>query len=116
MADQPTKISFLEKAGYSLGDGAAAFVFQTMIYFQLNYYTDTLGISAAAAGTLLLVGRFWDAIFDPMMGEGPVFTGERLTLVHPIVNKGETAGFIYLESEMQALYSRLTRYAAIAGI
>jgi Na+/melibiose symporter-like transporter len=68
MADQPQKLSFLEKAGYSLGDGAAAFVFQTMIYFQLNYYTDTLGISAAAAGTLLLVGRLWDAFFDPMMG------------------------------------------------
>jgi Na+/melibiose symporter-like transporter len=68
MPDQPQKLSFLEKAGYSLGDGAAAFVFQTMIYFQLNYYTDTLGISAAAAGTLLLVGRLWDAFFDPMMG------------------------------------------------
>ena len=68
MPDQPQKLSFLEKAGYSLGDGAAAFVFQTMIYFQLNYYTDTLGISAAAAGTLLLVVRLWDAFFDPMMG------------------------------------------------
>jgi Na+/melibiose symporter-like transporter len=68
MPDQPQKLSFLEKAGYSLGDGAAAFIFQTMIYFQLNYYTDTLGISAAAAGTLLLVGRLWDAFFDPMMG------------------------------------------------
>jgi Na+/melibiose symporter-like transporter len=68
MPDQPQKLSFLEKAGYSLGDGAAAFVFQTMIYFQLNYYTDTLGITVAAAGTLLLVGRLWDAFFDPMMG------------------------------------------------
>src|SRR6516162_6527999 len=62
------KLSFLEKAGYSLGDGAANFVFMTMILFQLNFYTDTLGISAAAAGTLLLVGRLWDAFFDPMMG------------------------------------------------
>ncbi|MCX6626557.1 MAG: glycoside-pentoside-hexuronide (GPH):cation symporter, partial [Candidatus Solibacter sp.] len=68
MPDQPQKLSFAEKAGYSLGDGAAAFVFQTMIYFQLSFYTDTLGISAAAAGTLLLVGRLWDAFFDPMMG------------------------------------------------
>src|SRR5437660_1517536 len=62
------KLSFLEKAGYSLGDAAANFVFMTMILFQLNFYTDTLGITAAAAGTMLLVGRLWDAFFDPMMG------------------------------------------------
>ena len=68
MPDQPQKLSFAEKTGYSLGDAAANFVFMTMILFQLNFYTDTLGISAAAAGTLLLVGRLWDAFFDPMMG------------------------------------------------
>ncbi len=62
------KLSFGEKAGYSLGDGAANFVFMTMILFQLNFYTDTMGIAAGIAGTLLLVGRFWDAFFDPMMG------------------------------------------------
>ena len=68
MPEQTNKLSFAEKAGYSLGDAAANFVFMTMILFQLNFYTDTLGISAAAAGTLLLVGRLWDAFFDPMMG------------------------------------------------
>jgi Na+/melibiose symporter-like transporter len=62
------KLSFLEKAGYSLGDAAANFVFQTMILFQLNFYTDTLGLTAAVAGSLLLVGRLWDAFFDPLMG------------------------------------------------
>ena len=62
------KLSFVEKAGYSLGDAAANFVFMTMILFQLNFYTDTMGITAAAAGTMLLVGRLWDAFFDPMMG------------------------------------------------
>src|SRR6476620_7594270 len=62
------KLSFVEKAGYSLGDAAANFVFQSMILFQLSFYTDSLGITAAAAGTLLLVGRLWDAFFDPMMG------------------------------------------------
>jgi glycoside/pentoside/hexuronide:cation symporter, GPH family len=68
MEDQTRKLSFLEKAGYSLGDGAANFVFMTMILFQLNFYTDTMGITAAVAGSLLLVGRLWDAFFDPMMG------------------------------------------------
>jgi glycoside/pentoside/hexuronide:cation symporter, GPH family len=62
------RLSFVEKAGYSLGDAAANFVFMTMILFQLTFYTDTLGITAAAAGTLLLVGRLWDAFFDPLMG------------------------------------------------
>ncbi len=65
---QTQKLSFFEKAGYSLGDGAANFVFQTMILFQLNFYTDTMGVAAASAGSLLLVGRLWDAFFDPMMG------------------------------------------------
>jgi GPH family glycoside/pentoside/hexuronide:cation symporter len=62
------KLSFKEKAGYGLGDGAANFVFQTMLIFQLGFYTDVFGITAVAAGTLLLVGRFWDAMFDPFMG------------------------------------------------
>ncbi len=62
------KLSFAEKAGYSLGDGAANFVFQTMILFQLSFYTDTMGLTAAVAGSLLLAGRLWDAFFDPMMG------------------------------------------------
>jgi Na+/melibiose symporter-like transporter len=68
MTNGTQKLSVAEKAGYSLGDGAANFVFMTMILFQLNFYTDTMGIAAGIAGTLLLVGRFWDAFFDPMMG------------------------------------------------
>ena len=39
-----------------------------MVMFQLAFYTDTFGITAAAAGTLLVVVRVWDAIFDPIMG------------------------------------------------
>jgi glycoside/pentoside/hexuronide:cation symporter, GPH family len=62
------KLPVLEKIGYSLGDAAANFVFQTMILFQLNFYTDTVGIAADIAGYLLLVGRLWDAFFDPMIG------------------------------------------------
>ena len=62
------KLSVKEKVGYGFGDAAANFVFQTMLIFQLGFYTDVFGISAAAAGTLLLVGRVWDGIFDPFMG------------------------------------------------
>ena len=68
MQDASKKLSFLEKSGYSCADAAANFVFMTMILFQLNFYTDTFGLVAWLAGTLLLVGRLWDAFFDPMMG------------------------------------------------
>jgi Na+/melibiose symporter-like transporter len=63
-----SKLSFIEKAGYSAGDAAANFVFMTMVLFQLNFYTDTFGLSASAAAAILLWPRLWDAIFDPIMG------------------------------------------------
>lgn len=62
------KLSFREKAGYSLGDSSANLVFQLLIIFQAGFYTDVMGISAAALGTMLLLVRFSDAITDPLMG------------------------------------------------
>jgi len=85
MSNHVQKLSFFEKAGYSLGDAAANFVFMTMILFQLNFYTDTLGITAAAAGTLLLAGRLWDAFFDPLMGEAADRTNTRWGKFRPWV-------------------------------
>lgn len=66
--DTQPKLSFAEKAGYSLGDCAANFVFMSMILFQSNFYTDVMGISASAAGLVILIARMWDAFFDPLMG------------------------------------------------
>src|ERR687883_92825 len=68
MTNGSERLPIREKIGYSLGDTAANFVFQAMLVFQLSFYTDTFGITAAAAGTLFLVVRVWDALFDPLMG------------------------------------------------
>jgi Na+/melibiose symporter-like transporter len=62
------KLPFLEKAAYSGGDAAANFVFMTMVLFQLTFYTDVFGLTAAAAAAILLFPRLWDAFFDPIMG------------------------------------------------
>jgi glycoside/pentoside/hexuronide:cation symporter, GPH family len=62
------KLSFVEKAGYSCADSAANFVFMTMVLFQLNFYTDVFGLSAAAAAAVLLWPRLWDAVADPIVG------------------------------------------------
>jgi GPH family glycoside/pentoside/hexuronide:cation symporter len=66
--DMAEKISMREKVGFSLGDSAANFIFQTIMLLQLSFYTDSFGISAAAAGWLFLVARLWGAVFDPLMG------------------------------------------------
>lgn len=68
MSSQSERLSVKEKIGYGIGDAAANFIFQTMVIFQLAFYTDTFGITAAAAGTLFLVVRVFDAFFDPLMG------------------------------------------------
>jgi sugar (glycoside-pentoside-hexuronide) transporter len=62
------RISMREKVGFSLGDGAANFIFQTIMLLQLSFYTDSFGISAAAAAWLFLVARLWGAVADPIMG------------------------------------------------
>jgi len=54
--------------GYGLGDMANNFAFSMGMLFLLNYYTDVAGISAAAAGTVLVVVRIYDAIMDIVAG------------------------------------------------
>ncbi len=68
MQDQTRKLSFVEKVGYSLGDSAANFIFQTVMMFLMIFYTDVLGISGVAAGWIFLATRIFDAVNDPMMG------------------------------------------------
>ncbi|MBR8534455.1 MFS transporter [Carboxylicivirga sediminis] len=63
-----SKLSFKEKLGYSLGDTASHFVWDMVGFWILIFYTDTFGISAAAAGTIMLIARVWDMINDPLMG------------------------------------------------
>jgi Na+/melibiose symporter-like transporter len=132
------RLSFVEKAGYSLGDAAANLVFQTMILFQLSFYTDTMGISAAIAGTMLLVGRLWDAFFDPMMGALADRTNTRwgkfrpwvlwtalpwgivLVLAYTTPNIAPTAKILYAGATnilLMTLYSaNNTPYSAMSGV
>lgn len=62
------KLTFREKAGYGFGDLASVLYWQTITAYLLYFYTDVFGITAAAAGTMILVSRLWDGVNDPMMG------------------------------------------------
>ena len=60
------KLSIKEKIGYGLGDTASHFVWDMVGFWILIFYTDTFGISAAAAGTIMLIARAWDMVSDPL--------------------------------------------------
>ncbi|MGD0620473.1 MAG: MFS transporter [Bryobacteraceae bacterium] len=68
MTNSADRISLKEKIGYSLGDAAANFIFQTLLALQLSFYTDTFGLTAAQAGTLFLVVGLGAACLNPVMG------------------------------------------------
>ena len=68
MTTRSQSLSVKEKLGYGLGDTASHFVWDMVGFWILIFYTDTFGISAAAAGTIMLAARIWDMANDPLMG------------------------------------------------
>ncbi|MEE2567852.1 glycoside-pentoside-hexuronide (GPH):cation symporter [Pseudarthrobacter sp. J64] len=62
------KLSRLSVVGYGAGDAANSMIISTGNMFLLVYYTDVAGIGAAAAGTLLLAARVFNAFADIAAG------------------------------------------------
>ena len=67
-AGRTETLSVGEKIGYGLGDTASNLFWKLFEFFQLIFYTDVFGISAASAATMFFVTKIWDAINDPMVG------------------------------------------------
>jgi sugar (glycoside-pentoside-hexuronide) transporter len=62
------KTSYTTRFSYAASDTAGQLVFCFISFYLLYFYTDVFGISAATAGTILLVARFTDAIDAPVWG------------------------------------------------
>jgi Na+/melibiose symporter-like transporter len=62
------QLGLAQYAGYAAGDAANNLAFSMSSLFLLLYYTDVVGLSAAAVGTMFLVVRFWDAVTDLFAG------------------------------------------------
>ena len=62
------RLSFPRKLGYGLGSSASNFTWQMVSFYLLFFYTDVFGITAAVAGTILLVARVFDGLNDPVVG------------------------------------------------
>ncbi|MEN6618826.1 MAG: MFS transporter [Rikenellaceae bacterium] len=68
MNNDATVIRFREKLAYGFGDMASSMFWKIFGMYLLFFYTKVFGISPAAAGTMFLVTRIWDAANDPIMG------------------------------------------------
>ena len=62
------RLSFREKAGYGIGDLGFNLYWANISAFLLIFYTDVMGLAAAAVGTMILVTKLIDAATDPLMG------------------------------------------------
>lgn len=62
------RIKFREIFGYGLGDVAGNIVFGLVSSFATYYYTNSVGIAAAAVGTMFMISRVFDGISDIIMG------------------------------------------------
>jgi GPH family glycoside/pentoside/hexuronide:cation symporter len=64
----PEKLSFATKLAYGAGDLGPAITANIGVFFALFFFTNVAGLSAGLAGSILMIGKIWDAINDPMVG------------------------------------------------
>ena len=62
------KIPLRRKFGFGAGEFSSSIFFTITSFWLLNFLTDEVRLSAALAGTALLVGKIWDAVIDPLIG------------------------------------------------
>lgn len=65
---RPEGIRWAERLGFGAGDFATSLPWNLAGSFLLYYYTDVVQAPVAALGTLFLVARLLDAVFDPVVG------------------------------------------------
>ncbi len=61
-------IKLTEKIGYGFGDMASSMFWKLFGAYLMIFYTDVFGLPAAAVGTMFLITRIWDSVFDPIVG------------------------------------------------
>ncbi|YAF98459.1 MAG: MFS transporter [Nodularia sp. CChRGM 3473] len=62
------KLDFKTKLAYGAGDLGPAITGNISIFFLLVFFTNVAGIPAGLAGSVLMIGKIWDAINDPIIG------------------------------------------------
>ena len=66
--DKDKKLNLKTKLAYGAGDLGPAITANISVFFLLVFFTNVAGIPAGLAGSILMVGKIWDAINDPFVG------------------------------------------------
>lgn len=74
-----------QRIGYGVGDFGINLFFISTLTYLLYFYTDVFGLSAAAAGGVMLVARVVDAVTDPLMGAIAERTHSRWGRLRPYI-------------------------------
>lgn len=86
-----------EKLGYGAGEAASSLAWNMAGGFLLLYYTDVALLPVAALGTLMLVTRILDAVFDPLVGIAVDRTRSRFGKARPyLVYAGIPFGILFV--------------------
>lgn len=62
------KLSRRIKFGFGIGDLGGNLFFTMTGFYLLYFLTDIAGLAPALAGTVLMIGKIWDAVTDPATG------------------------------------------------
>jgi len=62
------KLTKKEKIGYGFGDLSANIILATISFYLLYFMVSVAGVDPKLAGLVFIVGKFWDALTDYLMG------------------------------------------------
>ncbi|MEL4895554.1 MFS transporter [Crocosphaera sp. Alani8] len=63
-----TKLSFSTKLAYGVGELSGSLPSNILVFFFLFFLTDVAGLKPGMAGIIVMIGKIWDAINDPLIG------------------------------------------------
>ncbi|MEH2350490.1 MAG: MFS transporter [Nostoc sp.] len=62
------KLNLKTKLAYGAGDLGPAITANISVFYLLIFFTSVAGIPAGLAGTILMIGKIWDGVNDPLVG------------------------------------------------
>jgi glycoside/pentoside/hexuronide:cation symporter, GPH family len=80
---QEPKLTFSTKLAYGAGDLGPAITANVLSVFLLIFFTNVAGLKPGLAGSILMIGKIWDALSDPIIGVMSDRTQSRWGRRHP---------------------------------